>query len=975
MSTIPARDPSSLASSATSDPRTPSAGGEWRDMRFLRNLSIKRKLMLIAMVTSSLALLVASVGFLAYDLTAFRARMSHDLMTQAEIVGANSMAALAFQDKKATREILAALEAKDEIVAAAIYAPDGTVFTDYQRDAAHAVSLPPGPRPDGSFSDGRAMRVFYAIVLHDQTLGTLYIESDLRQERERLVRYTGLVAVLMCGAAFVALLLSSRLQRVISEPILTLERTMRTVSSQKNFGLRVARTQHDEIGALIDGFNTMLFEIQQRDAALQSANDALQTRTQQLEQQIAERLRVQEELKTLNTTLEQRVAERSAAAEQRAEEVARSRNALEKQTRILQSILDSMSEGVIVADDAGRLIVCNPAAERVLRVTASESLSGNWVESHGFYRPDKVTPYPRHQFPLMLAMCGEAVEAAQVFVIDRQRPEGIWLSVDAKPLTGEDGVVHNGVAIFRNITASKRAEEELLRAKDAAEAASLSKSQFLANMSHELRTPLNAIIGYSEILQDQARESGQDDAIADLEKIHAAGRHLQSLIDHILDLSKIEAGKMELLLETFDVAQLVGEVTTTLQKLVEQNGNTLQVHCGAEVGYMRADMTKVRQVLFNLLSNAGKFTENGAVRVETMRVSDGGRDRICIAVHDTGIGMTEAQIARLFEDFTQVDASTTRKYGGTGLGLAISRRFCEMMGGSIDVDSELGRGSTFRIELPAKVELGAEPPVLDELTDDPAIPAGAASGNLVLVIDDDPIAQDVVARLLIKEGFEVVTASSGAEGLQLARQLRPSVITLDVIMPGMDGWAVLSAIKCSAELSDIPVVMVTMTDDRRTGYLLGAAEYLTKPIDPGRLSAIVTRNASPGGTVLVVDDEPAARELTGRQLRKAGWEVIEAVDGRSALQHIAQHTPNLIILDLMMPEMDGFEVIASLRAHAEWHTIPVVVVTAKEVTEEDQRRLNGSVGQVLEKAALRREELLASVRRQVRACMRSRTAV
>jgi signal transduction histidine kinase/DNA-binding response OmpR family regulator/methyl-accepting chemotaxis protein len=956
-----------------SDPKVPPIGGESGSMRLFRNLSIKRKLMLIAMVTSSLALLLASVGFLAYDLTAFRARMGHDLMTQAEIVGANSMAALAFQDKKATGEILAALQAKDEIVAAAIYAPDGTVFTTYQRDAAHPVSLPAGPRPNGATTDGGAMRVYYAIVLHDQTLGTLYIESDLRQERERLVRYSGLIAVLMCGAAFVAFLLSSRLQRVISEPILALERTMHSVSSQKNFGLRVARTQNDEIGALIDGFNTMLFEIQQRDAALQSANDALHTRTQQLEQQVAERVRVQDQLKTLNTTLEQRVAERSAAAEQRAEEAARSRNALEKQTRILQSILDSMSDGVIVADDTGRLIVCNTAAESVLKVRAFDALSGDWIERHGFFRPDKVTPYPHRDFPLMLAMRGEAVEAAQVFVIDLETPDGLWLSVDATPLIGEDGVVHNGVAIIRNITASKRAEEELLRAKEAAEAASLSKSQFLANMSHELRTPLNAIIGYSEILQDLARDSGQEDTIADLEKIHSAGRHLQSLIDHILDLSKIEAGKMELMLETFDAGQMVQEVATTVQKLVEQNGNTLQVHCGAEVGYMHADMTKVRQILFNLLSNAGKFTENGAVRIEAARVHNGGQDRIRIAVHDTGIGMTEQQAAKLFQDFTQVDASTTRKYGGTGLGLAISRRFCEMMGGSIDVESELGRGSTFRIDLPAKVVLGSEAPMRDdEAADDRGETVGVGSGNLVLVIDDDPIAQDVVARLLAKEGFEVATAATGAEGLNLARELRPSVITLDVIMPGMDGWAVLSALKCSPDLSDIPVVMVTMTDDRRTGYLLGATEYLTKPIDPARLSAIVTRNASPGATVLVVDDEADARELTGRQLRRAGWKVTEANDGRSALQQIEQRRPDLIILDLMMPEMDGFEVIATLRAHPDWHAIPIVVVTAKEVTDEDQRRLTGSVGQVLEKTTLRREELLAAVRRQVRACLQTR---
>jgi len=928
-----------------------------------RDISLKRKLMLIVMVTSSLALLLASAGFLAYDATVFKARMSRDLMVQAEIVGANSAAALLSHDKKLSGDILLALREKEEIVSAAFYSTDGRLFTAYQRDAARAEPPPPVAEPSGIRITNTSIKVFYRIARRDESVGTLYLESDMRPWRDRLVRYSGIVALLMCGAALLAFLLSARLQRVISEPIVELEQAMRTVGVQKNFALRVRKRGDDEIGALIDGFNTMLLETQRRDSQLQRANETLQARTRELEQQVAERQRVQEELKRLNLTLEERVAERTAAARQGAD-------ALDKQRRILQSMLDSMSDGVIVADDTGEMVVINPAAEQLLKVNASDLLTDDWVERHGFYRPDMVTPYPNSEFPLMRAIRGHASESTKVFVLgDRRDTQGLWLSVDARPIRDEDGVVHNGVAIFRNITASKRAEEALLRAKEAAEAANRSKSQFLANMSHELRTPLNAIIGYSEILEEQASDTGHDDYIPDLQKIHSAGRHLQSLIDDILDLSKIEAGKMELDLDTFDIAEMIREVTTTVQAVVEKNGNTLEVNCASEMGFMHADMTKVRQVLFNFLSNAGKFTENGTVRLEATRVNIDGNEVVRFAVRDTGIGMTDEQIAKLFQDFTQVDASTTRKYGGTGLGLAISRRYCEMMGGHIDVDSSPGVGSTFRFELPAKVVPRAE--TAPAATDPGAgkVDEAANGGNLVLVVDDDAVARDVMSRLLIKEGFEVVTAASGVEALQVARERQPAVITLDVIMPGMDGWEVLSLLKGSRDVADIPVVMVTMADDRHTGYLLGASDYITKPIDPARLSGVLNRHIRPGATVVIVDDDPDARKLTGRLLRKAGWKVIEANNGRIALQRVAEHSPDLLIVDLMMPEMDGFDLIDALRRDPATQSTPIVVVTAKEITDEDRQRLNGSVGQVLQKAGHRREELLAAVRKQVRACV------
>jgi CheY-like chemotaxis protein len=475
-------------------------------------------------------------------------------------------------------------------------------------------------------------------------------------------------------------------------------------------------------------------------------------------------------------------------------------------------------------------------------------------------------------------------------------------------------------------------------------------------MSHELRTPLNAIIGYSEMLQEEARDQNADGFVPDLQRIHAAGKHLLELINAVLDLSKIEAGKMELYLEAFEVGPLVRDVAAVLEPLAQKNANRLEIRCAPDVGAMRADLTKLRQALFNLLSNACKFTERGVVSVTVVREPAADGDTLVFAVSDTGIGMTPTQMARLFEEFGQADASTTRRYGGTGLGLALSRRLCRMMGGDITVASEAGRGSTFTIRLPADVkELARETtaPTARETT-----PAGASA---VLVVDDDAAVRDLMARFLGKEGFRVVTAGGGEEGLRLARELQPDVITLDVLMPGMDGWSVLAALKADPTLADIPVVMLTMLDDRNLGYALGAADYLTKPIDRERLVAVLGRHRR-DLPVLVVDDDADFRELARRTLEREGYTVIEAENGRVGLARLHETKPGVVLLDLMMPEMDGFDFVAAARAEAAWRSVPIVVITAKDLSPEDHERLNGYVARVFQKGALSRETLLGEVR-------------
>jgi signal transduction histidine kinase/CheY-like chemotaxis protein len=645
----------------------------------LQNLSIKRKLMLITMLTSSVALVLSSVSFLIYDLMSFRRQLSQDLMTQAEIIGFNSGAAMAFKDETAATATLSALKAKDDIVAAALYSPEGKIFAHYfQADKTLPSSLDDGSQQSGYRFEGGYLRVLQHVTMNGERVGTLYLLSDMRQWNLRAKRYTGIIVivVLICGS--LALLLSSRLQKLISKPILHLEDTMRMVSSNKNYEIRATRFYGDEIGRLIDGFNTMLSEIQLRDTALQRANNELQTSTHELEVEIIHR---------------------------------------------------------------------------------------------------------------------------------------------------------------------KRTQDELLTAKQAAEQASRAKSAFLANMSHELRTPLNAIIGYSEMLEEEVQDSGRIANIRDLQKIQGAGKHLLALINDVLDLSKIEAGKMQLNIEPFDIAPMIEEMVTTLKPAIAKNTNGFQLHMPEDIGTMRADITKVRQILLNLLSNACKFTDHGTISLDVDRLRTAGQEWIRFRVGDTGIGISTEQQENLFQEFAQADISIARKYGGTGLGLAISHRFVQLMKGRIGVESAPGRGAIFTVHLPAQAAPEqVESSQMIEKASSEAATEVAPDTDTILVIDDDLAVRDLMSRSLTKHGFRVVAAASGEEGLRLAKQLHPLVITLDVIMPDWDGWTVLNKLKADSDLAEIPVIMVTIVDNEAMGRDLGASSYLIKPVDRERLVSLIEKH-------------------------------------------------------------------------------------------------------------------------------------
>ena len=748
-------------------------------MALFRAASIKRKLTLVVMLTTTIALLVAAVQFVLNDLRDYRRRSINDLKILARITAANCASPLEYDDTNFAAEVLAPLQAKRNVLAAAVY-KNNKLFAPYLAPGQSTRILPAEAPPEGQQLEAGRVGVCRPVLKGSETLGSLYIDYDLSDAWARVGWNCAVVTAMLLISGTIAFLVSSRLQREISRPILDLARVANAISEKRDYSVRAVKESNDELGFLIDCFNGMLAKMEKHEKTLREVN------------------------------------------------------------------------------------------------------------------------------------------------------------------------------------------EQLAKSETRALAATEAKSQFLANMSHELRTPLNAIIGYSEMVQEELEEVGEKQFIPDLQKIHAAAKHQLGLINDILDLSKIEAGKVTVFVELFEVPKLIEEVATTVRPLVLKNGNRLEIDCPADLGSMRADQTKVRQILFNLLSNATKFTEHGAIRLRARREPppDGRSERISFVISDTGIGMSPEQLGRLFQAFTQAEASTTRKYGGTGLGLTISKKFAEVMGGDVSVTSEQGKGSTFSVTLPVEVE---ETPRAAVPAPVPDATAAGASRELphtaILVIDDEPAARDLVQRVLTKEGYHVETAASGPEGLSKARTLKPAAITLDVMMPGMDGWAVLTVLKADPATADIPVVMVTVVDDKNLGFTLGATDYLIKPVEWDRLIAILEKHRPKIATspILVIEDDADAREMFRRTIQEHGWTVIDAENGRVGLQRLKERPPGVILLDLMMPEMDGFGFIEELRRNPQYRHIPVVVVTAKDLTEQDRHRLHGQVVQILQKGGYSTQKLLDEI--------------
>jgi signal transduction histidine kinase/CheY-like chemotaxis protein len=797
--------------------------------------------------------------------------------------------------------------------------------------------------------EGRKVLTAYAPVA---PLGWLmFVELPAEEAYAPLYAALKRLAFVLLAALCIAVLAGMFLAGRMVGPIQAL-RTGAARLGSGDLSQRIAVKTGDELEALADQFNAMAGQLQESYAGLErkveERTHELETRSHELAQSVGELRALGEVTQAVNSTLDL--------------------------ATVLSTIVAKAVE--LSGTEAGSIYAAD-ATTRELHLRASHGMSDELIgelNRQGIDVSEKtIADAAAQRAPVQVADLKELPPSPTFNILLRAGYRALLVV----PLLGPEGIV--GMLVVRRKAPGEFpqhsvdllqtfAAQSVLAIQNAnlfteveeksrqLEMASQHKSQFVASMSHELRTPLNAIIGLTEMMVSNAARFGTEKAAEPLRRVHRAGTHLLGLINQVLDLSKIEAGKLELSPETVNLAPLLEDVIGTARQLAEQNKNRLVLEARENLGQLTVDPMRLRQILLNLLSNACKFTKQGVVALRVKRVVDG-RNWIEIAVADTGIGMTPEQQAKLFEEFTQADSSTARQYGGTGLGLAITRKLARMMGGDVTVASEPGKGSVFTVRLPGSA---------DSLPSSSTGSDGRRSptADRVLVIDDDATARELIADHLKAEGFSAATAAGGVEGLKLAKELRPTAITLDVMMPDLDGWSVLAALRQDPELAEIPVIMITIVDEHRRGIALGAAGYLTKPIDREQLHRLVSRFRAPvpPTRVLVVEDDGVQRERMRGWLEGPQWTVQEAANGREALDRLKEDKPDVILLDLMMPEMDGFAVVAALQKEAGWRDIPVIVITSLDLDAKDRARLNSGVQSVLVKERFRPADLVERIR-------------
>jgi len=571
----------------------------------------------------------------------------------------------------------------------------------------------------------------------------------------------------------------------------------------------------------------------------------------------------------------------------------------------------------------------------------------------------------------------ESVIAEQTFsgTFTWIRPDGIENIIEYNAAPTKVGERYFTIGLDRDITERVHAEEELRKAKAEAEAANHAKSAFLANMSHELRTPLNAIIGFTRIVRRKGEGTLPEKQVENLDKVLTSADNLLNLINTVLDIAKIEAGRMDVLPATFRIHPLIDLCANTAQPLLRPT-ISLEKRVDESITTIYSDQDKIRQIVLNLLSNAAKFTHQGSI---TLTVRQEG-ENLHIAVSDTGIGIKSESLPHIFKEFEQADTTTTRKYGGTGLGLTISRNLARLLGGDLNVESEFGKGSTFTLVIPVHYQrdvshLESSPtPSLDlqpEAGQDTSQPSEIGSAKKhILVIDDDPDAVYLLQENLDKHEFQISGCTDGKKGLQTARQQQPQAILLDILMPGTDGWQILHELKNDPLTANIPVILHTILDKKALGFQLGAAAYLLKPLDPvvvrETLERVIIRNVPHPKRVLVVDDDPNVVDMLRQVLPEADFSLESAGDGLEGLESIRMHRPDILLLDLLMPRLDGFGVIDRLRADPKTRDLPIIVISAKDLTAEEVSRLNEMVSLVMKKQGFQGDQLIAEIHQVLR---------
>lgn len=907
-------------------------------MRWPLTLSLRRKLTLVIMINTVVALCAASLGFAEYGVYRFKELRLEDLNALANILGTNSTAPLEFKDPGSARDILQALAAKPHILSAVIYDRGGNPFAVYNRGGAPRGYVPPPVEADSSRFTANRVLIFQAVVFQGEKVGTVFLEGDTVEYRQLLDGYLFFFALIVAAVSLGSYAMAGRLQRPISDPILELAWTTKMVTSSRDYSIRAAKRSGDEVGVLIDGFNEMLGQIQKRD-------DDLRHASQDLEHRVEER----------TVELEQEVADRQRAQE-----------ALHESEGRIRLLLDSTAEAIYGIDQSGAITFCNPATLRLLGYDRGEALLGRPGHDVMHHSRADGSAYPVAECPIVDSrLRGEGVHSdSEVF----WRSDGTCFPVEywAYPIRKEGEVV-GAVVTFLDITVRRRAQAALLEAKEAAEAGSRAKSEFLANMSHEIRTPMNGILGMTELALDTHLTPEQRDYLT---LVKSSADSLLHVINDILDFSKIEAGKLELEKTEFDIRELLRD---TLRALVQRvGGKSLELCSRISPQVPRllvGDPTRVRQLIVNLVGNAIKFTEQGNVIVDTKLESTSlDKVRLHISVKDSGTGIPPEKQNMIFESFAQADGSTTRRFGGTGLGLTISRQLVELMGGRLWVESEVGKGSTFHFT--CNLQRGTSVPSDTELTAKRSLP-----GLKVLVVDNNPANREILAEMLGNWRMNPMLADGGAAALNLLESAQKSghpfsLLLLDAIMPDVDGFEVLRRIQANPKLAGAVVFLVSANRhlvDLEQCRKAGVKYWVTKPVGQSELlDAILSAlgisvaeqklvepslpalqtQAQKGRSLnlLLSEDNLVNQKLAIRLLEKAGHRVTLASTGLEAVaawERAGVPGFDAILMDIQMPAMDGLEATAEIRRReaVSGRHVPIVAMTAHAMRGDKEKYL------------------------------------
>jgi PAS domain S-box-containing protein len=631
-----------------------------------------------------------------------------------------------------------------------------------------------------------------------------------------------------------------------------------------------------------------------------------------------------------------------------------------RQKELLQLILGSMGDGVVVADESGKFLLFNRAAEQMLGVGATDTTPEQWTNRYGLFQPDTITPFVPAEAPLARAIRGESVDSIEIFVRHPKNADGVLISVTGRPLRSEDGALRGGVIVFHDISVQKHAEEALVVAKEEAVRASKFKDQFLSTMSHELRTPLNAVLGFSDLLADERYGPLNDRQQRYVAHIHTGGKHLLKLISDILDLSKIEAGGMELTREDVTVSSAFSEVISTLYPLAEKKSQALLQKVEPSL-HVYADGMRFKQILLNLAGNAIKFTpDGGRIELTAFQVDD----QVRVEVRDNGAGIPPEQQQRIFEAFFRL-TETGRATEGTGLGLAITARLVELHGGKLGIESQPGEGTCFYFFLPLIAVARVHPAHA-------SLPlARTRKAPRILIVEDNAATGQLIQSQLTSSGYETLRCDRPERAADMAAELQPDAITLDLLMQPVHGLEVLLRLKNDPRTLSIPVIVVTIVDQAGVGTALGADEYLIKPVDKATLLAAVERclrargSAAPIRTILVVEDDVSTLEMIVELLGGYGYAVSTATDGAEARDSVAQSLPELVILDLVLPKMSGFELLAEWRSNPRTADLSVFVLTSKDLTKEEEKYVHAHAESLFRKQNSWREPLIKQLERVV----------